>query len=106
MVSIAIAKVSPTRQHAIVLFMLTFLHHRTLEVGYLDLRRTEWPFSIWLRRNAKALMAMARMFCTRSDELRKNPIIGTVGCCAATASGHVAAPPRSVTNLRRTGNSP
>jgi hypothetical protein len=47
-----------------------------------------------------------QMFCTRSDELRKNPIIGTVGCCAATASGHVAAPPRSVTNLRRTGNSP
>jgi hypothetical protein len=49
MASIAIAKISPTRQHAIVLFMLTFLHHRTLEVGYLDLRRTEpfssqWPF--------------------------------------------------------------
>ena len=33
-------------------------------------------------------------------ELRK-PITGIVGCCARAASGHAAAPPRSVMNSRR-----
>jgi hypothetical protein len=33
--------------------------------------------------------------------LRRNPTIGTAGCCARAASGQAAAPPMSVMNSRR-----
>ena len=36
----------------------------------------------------------------RADVLRRNPITGIAGCCARAASGHAAAPPRSVMKSR------
>jgi hypothetical protein len=38
---------------------------------------------------------------TASDVLRRNPITGIAACCARAASGHTAAPPSSVMNVRR-----
>src|SRR5215470_16536276 len=36
-----------------------------------------------------------------ADAALRNPITGIAGCCARAASGHAAAPPRSVMNWRR-----
>ena len=42
-----------------------------------------------------------RFVVTGDDELLRNPITGSAGCCARAARGHVAAPPMSVMNWRR-----
>src|SRR5262249_5077517 len=42
-----------------------------------------------------------RLVSASSDPGERNPITGSVGCCARAASGHVAAPLRSVMNSRR-----
>ena len=36
----------------------------------------------------------------------QNPITGSIGCCACGASGHAAAPPKSVINSRRRMSAP
>jgi len=36
----------------------------------------------------------------------RNPITGIAGCCARTAIGHAAAPPRNVMNFRRLMSAP
>src|SRR5262249_12209330 len=40
------------------------------------------------------------------DPLLSHPIIGFAACCARAASGHAAAPPRSVMNARLLTRSP
>src|ERR1700730_3256191 len=40
------------------------------------------------------------------DELSRNPITGTAGCCARAANGHAAAPPSPAMNSRRRINFP
>src|SRR5262245_4027335 len=45
--------------------------------------------------------ALTRYAKPAAGVVLRNPITGIAGCCARTASGHAAAPPRTVTNSRR-----
>jgi hypothetical protein len=47
------------------------------------------------------LNVSTRFLVTIDDELLRNPITGAAGCCARAASGHTAAPLRSVMKSRR-----
>ena len=42
----------------------------------------------------------------QAPRLLRNPTTGIAACCARAASGHAAAPPRSVMNSRRLTRSP
>jgi hypothetical protein len=48
----------------------------------------------------------AAMYEASAEALLTYPTTGIAGCCARAASGHAAAPPRSVMNSRRFTQSP
>jgi hypothetical protein len=66
-----------------------------IDAGETFLFSTE-PASLRLWRKA----ATGREY-SQADAPLRNPMTGIADCCARAASGHVAAPPRSVMNSRR-----